>query len=78
MTGKYCPRGEIKKIETEMWNLKVKGYDVVAYNRRFQQLALMCSRMFPKEDLGLYVPSVITNMKVLAYPSAITLRGLAI
>nr|GEV68964.1 reverse transcriptase domain-containing protein [Tanacetum cinerariifolium] len=22
MTGKYCPRGEIKKIDTEMWNLK--------------------------------------------------------
>nr|GEZ86681.1 reverse transcriptase domain-containing protein [Tanacetum cinerariifolium] len=49
MTGKYCPRGEIKKIETEMWNLKVKGNDVVAYNRRFQQLALMCTRMFPEE-----------------------------
>nr|GFC22014.1 hypothetical protein [Tanacetum cinerariifolium] len=49
MTGKYCPKGEIKKIETEMWNLKVKGIDVVAYNRRFQQLALMCSRMFPEE-----------------------------
>ncbi|GJZ59949.1 putative reverse transcriptase domain-containing protein [Tanacetum coccineum] len=49
MTDKYCPRGEIKKIETEMWNLKVKGTDVVAYNRRFQQLALMCSRMFPEE-----------------------------
>nr|GEW87535.1 hypothetical protein [Tanacetum cinerariifolium] len=49
MTGKYCPRGEIKKIDTEMWNLKVKGNDVVAYNRRFQQLALMCSRMFPEE-----------------------------
>ncbi|GJV07906.1 reverse transcriptase domain-containing protein [Tanacetum coccineum] len=30
MTDKYCPRGEIKKIETEMWNLKVKGTDVVA------------------------------------------------
>ncbi|GJS05370.1 hypothetical protein Tco_0321878 [Tanacetum coccineum] len=44
-----CPRGEIKKIETEMWNLKVKGTDVVAYSRRFQQLALMCSRMFPEE-----------------------------
>nr|GFC09417.1 reverse transcriptase domain-containing protein [Tanacetum cinerariifolium] len=40
---------EIKKIETEMWNLKVKGTDVVAYNRRFQQLALMCPRMFPEE-----------------------------
>ncbi|GKB12900.1 putative reverse transcriptase domain-containing protein [Tanacetum coccineum] len=23
MTDKYCPRGEIKKIEFEMWNLKV-------------------------------------------------------
>ncbi|GJS82651.1 putative reverse transcriptase domain-containing protein [Tanacetum coccineum] len=23
MTDKYCPRGEIKKIETEMWNLKM-------------------------------------------------------
>ncbi|GJW80017.1 putative reverse transcriptase domain-containing protein [Tanacetum coccineum] len=43
------PGGEIKKIETEMWNLKVKGTDVVAYSRRFQQLALMCSRMFPEE-----------------------------
>ncbi|GJR03278.1 putative reverse transcriptase domain-containing protein [Tanacetum coccineum] len=49
MTDKYCPRGEIKKIETEMWNLKVRGTDVVAYSRRFQQLALMCSRMFPEE-----------------------------
>ncbi|GJS30660.1 putative reverse transcriptase domain-containing protein [Tanacetum coccineum] len=49
MTDKYCPRGEIKKIETEMWNLKVKGTDVVAYNRRFQQLALMYARMFPEE-----------------------------
>ncbi|GKD24145.1 reverse transcriptase domain-containing protein, partial [Tanacetum coccineum] len=49
MTDKYYPRGEIKKIETEMWNLKVKGTDVVAYSRRFQQLDLMCSRMFPEE-----------------------------
>ncbi|GKC06270.1 hypothetical protein Tco_0997880 [Tanacetum coccineum] len=49
MTDKYCLRGEIKKIETEMWNLKVKGTNVVAYNRQFQQLALMRSRMFPEE-----------------------------
>ncbi|GJU73719.1 reverse transcriptase domain-containing protein [Tanacetum coccineum] len=49
MTDKYCPRGEIKKIETEMWNLKVKGTDVVAYSQRFHQLALMCSRMFLEE-----------------------------
>ncbi|GKB77801.1 putative reverse transcriptase domain-containing protein [Tanacetum coccineum] len=46
MTDKHCPRGEVKKLEGEMWNLKVKGTDVVGYNQRFQELALMCARMF--------------------------------
>ncbi|GJZ04479.1 putative reverse transcriptase domain-containing protein [Tanacetum coccineum] len=50
MTDKYCPRGEVKKLEGEMWNLKVKGTDVVGYNQRFQELALMCARMFPEES----------------------------
>ncbi|GKC53580.1 reverse transcriptase domain-containing protein [Tanacetum coccineum] len=49
MTPKYCPRGEIKKLEIELWNLKVKGTDVLSYNQCFQELALMCSRMFPKK-----------------------------
>ncbi|GJW75612.1 reverse transcriptase domain-containing protein [Tanacetum coccineum] len=49
MTDKYCPRGEIKKLEVELWNLKVKGTNVVSYNQRFQELALMCARMFPEE-----------------------------
>ncbi|GKD95561.1 hypothetical protein Tco_1379458 [Tanacetum coccineum] len=30
MTNKYCLKGEIKKLEVEMWNLKVKGTDVDA------------------------------------------------
>ncbi|GJW45731.1 putative reverse transcriptase domain-containing protein [Tanacetum coccineum] len=50
MTDKYCPRGDIKKLEVEMWNLKVKGTDVVSYNQRFQELALMCARMFSEES----------------------------
>ncbi|GJS71303.1 hypothetical protein Tco_0704144 [Tanacetum coccineum] len=50
MTDKYCPRGEIKKLEVEMWNLKVKDTDVVGYNQRFQELALMCAQMFPEES----------------------------
>ncbi|GJW14314.1 hypothetical protein Tco_0018447 [Tanacetum coccineum] len=50
MTDKYCPRGEIKKLEVEMWNRKVKGTDVVSYNQRCQELALMCARMFPEES----------------------------
>ncbi|GJU85772.1 putative reverse transcriptase domain-containing protein [Tanacetum coccineum] len=49
MTDKYCPRGEIKKLEFKMWNLKVKGNDVVTYSQRFQELALMCDRMFLEE-----------------------------
>ncbi|GKA30066.1 putative reverse transcriptase domain-containing protein [Tanacetum coccineum] len=50
MTDKYCPRGEVKKLEGEMWDLKVKGTYVVGYNQGFQDLALMCARMFPKES----------------------------
>ncbi|GKE54144.1 hypothetical protein Tco_1489300 [Tanacetum coccineum] len=29
MTDKYCPRSKIKKLEIKIWNLKVKGTDVV-------------------------------------------------
>ncbi|GJZ23270.1 hypothetical protein Tco_0560729 [Tanacetum coccineum] len=29
MTDKYCPRGEIKKLEIKQWNLKVKETDEV-------------------------------------------------
>nr|GEX20319.1 putative reverse transcriptase domain-containing protein [Tanacetum cinerariifolium] len=50
MTDKYCPRGEIKKLETKLWNLKVKGTNVMSYNQRFQELAVMCDRMFLKES----------------------------
>nr|GEX16436.1 hypothetical protein [Tanacetum cinerariifolium] len=42
--------GEIKQLEVELWNLKVKGTDMVTYNQRFQELVLMCARMFPKES----------------------------
>ncbi|GKF44430.1 hypothetical protein Tco_0130982 [Tanacetum coccineum] len=49
MTDKYCPRNEMKKLEAELWNLKVKGTDVIVYNQRFQELALPCVRMFPEE-----------------------------
>ncbi|GJY36904.1 putative reverse transcriptase domain-containing protein [Tanacetum coccineum] len=50
MTDKYCPRTEIKKLEAELWNLKVKGTDVIGYNQHFQELALLCVRMFPEES----------------------------
>ncbi|GJW34585.1 putative reverse transcriptase domain-containing protein [Tanacetum coccineum] len=49
MTVKYCPRDEIKKLEIKIWNLKVKGTYVASYTLRFQELALMCGRMFHEE-----------------------------
>ncbi|GKA95212.1 putative reverse transcriptase domain-containing protein [Tanacetum coccineum] len=50
ITDKYCLRTEIKKLEVELWELKVKGTDVIGYNQRFQELALLCGRMFPEES----------------------------
>nr|GEZ29412.1 reverse transcriptase domain-containing protein [Tanacetum cinerariifolium] len=43
-------RGEIKKLEVELWNLKVKGTDITSYTLRFQELALLCRRRFPEES----------------------------
>ncbi|GKF62741.1 reverse transcriptase domain-containing protein, partial [Tanacetum coccineum] len=50
MTVKYCPRGEIKNLEIKLWNLKVKGTNISSYTLRFQELALMCGRMFHEES----------------------------
>ncbi|GJR65523.1 putative reverse transcriptase domain-containing protein [Tanacetum coccineum] len=49
LTDKYCPNGEIKKLEIELWNLKVRGNDVAAYTQRFQELALMCTKFLADE-----------------------------
>ncbi|GJS80009.1 reverse transcriptase domain-containing protein [Tanacetum coccineum] len=50
MTEVYYPRNEVQKIETELWNLAVKGNDLTAYTRRFQELVLLCTRMVPNEE----------------------------
>ncbi|GJS19095.1 putative reverse transcriptase domain-containing protein [Tanacetum coccineum] len=49
MTDKYCPLGEIQKLEIELWNLKVKGNDVPAYTERFQELTLICTKFCASE-----------------------------
>ncbi|GJU37698.1 putative reverse transcriptase domain-containing protein [Tanacetum coccineum] len=41
---------EIQKMETELWNLTVKGNDLTAYTQRFQELILLCTRMVPDEE----------------------------
>ncbi|GJY57999.1 reverse transcriptase domain-containing protein [Tanacetum coccineum] len=34
----------------EIWDLKVKGTDLTSYTQRFQELDLLCGRMFPEES----------------------------
>nr|GEU75018.1 putative reverse transcriptase domain-containing protein [Tanacetum cinerariifolium] len=49
MTDKSCPQGEIKKLEIELWNLKIKGNDVPAFIKRFQELTLICTKFVTNE-----------------------------
>nr|GFB28624.1 reverse transcriptase domain-containing protein [Tanacetum cinerariifolium] len=50
ITEKYYPQGELKKLEIELWNLKVKGNDVSTYTNRFQELTLMCTKFVANEN----------------------------
>ncbi|GKD40280.1 putative reverse transcriptase domain-containing protein [Tanacetum coccineum] len=49
LTDKYYPKGEIKKLEIELWNLRVRGNDVATYTQCFQELALMCTKFLADE-----------------------------
>nr|GEZ03587.1 reverse transcriptase domain-containing protein [Tanacetum cinerariifolium] len=49
LTDKYYPKGKIKKLKIQLWNLRVKGNDVAAYTQRFQELALMCTKFLADE-----------------------------
>ncbi|GKA05702.1 putative reverse transcriptase domain-containing protein [Tanacetum coccineum] len=50
MTKVYCPRNEIQKMETKLWNLTIKNNDLTAYTQRFQELTMMCTKMVPEEE----------------------------
>ncbi|GJY86455.1 putative reverse transcriptase domain-containing protein [Tanacetum coccineum] len=42
-------QGEIKKLEIELWNLKVKGNNVPTYTECFQELTLICTKFVANE-----------------------------
>nr|GFC79162.1 hypothetical protein [Tanacetum cinerariifolium] len=50
ITDKYCSQGELKKLEIELWNLKVKGNDVPTYTNHFQELTLICTKFVANEN----------------------------
>nr|GEX66206.1 retrovirus-related Pol polyprotein from transposon TNT 1-94 [Tanacetum cinerariifolium] len=43
-------RGEVKKLDIKLWNLKVKGNDVPTYTNRFQELTLICIKFVANEN----------------------------
>ncbi|GKG11070.1 putative reverse transcriptase domain-containing protein, partial [Tanacetum coccineum] len=63
--AEFCPIKEIQRIEHELWNLKVKEYDIVAYTQRFNELALMCSRIVEPErvKVNAYIRGLMDNIK---------------
>ncbi|GJR75442.1 putative reverse transcriptase domain-containing protein [Tanacetum coccineum] len=50
MAKVYCPRTEIQKTESKLWNLTVKNNDLATYTQRFQELTMLCTKMVPKEE----------------------------
>nr|GEX30529.1 hypothetical protein [Tanacetum cinerariifolium] len=60
----YFSRGEIKKLEIKLWNLKVKGNKVVSYTQRFQELTLMCTKFVAdeKEKVDKYIDGLFDNI----------------
>ncbi|GKD28757.1 putative reverse transcriptase domain-containing protein [Tanacetum coccineum] len=65
MTAEFCPAEERQRIENELWNLKVKKYNMVAYTQRFNELALMCPRMVEPESMKIdaYIRGLSDNIK---------------
>nr|GEY59999.1 hypothetical protein [Tanacetum cinerariifolium] len=45
----YEQEGEVKKLEIELCNLKVRDNDIPAYTNHFQELALICSKFVSNE-----------------------------
>nr|GEV59681.1 hypothetical protein [Tanacetum cinerariifolium] len=58
----YCPRNEIQKIETELWNLTVKGNDLTAYTKRLQDTICIANQLIDKKLQG-YVAKSAKNKR---------------
>ncbi|GJZ55117.1 putative reverse transcriptase domain-containing protein [Tanacetum coccineum] len=65
MTAEFCPAEELQRMENELWNLKVKEYNMVAYTQRFNELALMYPRMVEPESVKVdaYIRGFSDNIK---------------
>ncbi|GJT65062.1 putative reverse transcriptase domain-containing protein [Tanacetum coccineum] len=65
MTEDFCPIEEIQRMEHELWNLKVKDFDITTYTKRFHELAQLCPEMVPTErkKIEAYIRGLTDNIK---------------
>nr|GFC68922.1 hypothetical protein [Tanacetum cinerariifolium] len=49
MKEEFCPPEEIHRMEVELWNLRVKDSNIVAYTQRFNELVLLCPEAVPSK-----------------------------
>ncbi|GJU99440.1 putative reverse transcriptase domain-containing protein [Tanacetum coccineum] len=69
MTEEFCPVEEVQRMEHELWNLKVKEFDITAYTKRFHELVQLCLEMVPserKENRGFNSGGLTDNIKAQA------------
>nr|GEX09538.1 hypothetical protein [Tanacetum cinerariifolium] len=65
MTKVYCPRNEVQKMESKLWNLTVKNNDLAVYTQIFQELTMLCTKMVPEEEdqIERYVGGLLDNIQ---------------
>nr|GEY24515.1 hypothetical protein [Tanacetum cinerariifolium] len=65
MTEEFCPNEEIQRMERELWNLRVKDYNITAYTQRFNELIFLCPEMVPteKKKIEAYIHRLSVNIK---------------
>nr|GEZ36643.1 hypothetical protein [Tanacetum cinerariifolium] len=64
MMDKYYPQGELKNLDIELSNLKVKGNDVLTYTNHFQELTLICTKFIANENekIDKYISGLLDNI----------------
>nr|GEW08710.1 putative reverse transcriptase domain-containing protein [Tanacetum cinerariifolium] len=65
MTAEFCPIEEVQRMRHELWNLRVKEYNIVAYTQRLNEITLMCLRMVEPERVKVdaYIRGLTDNIK---------------
>ncbi|GJT98649.1 putative reverse transcriptase domain-containing protein [Tanacetum coccineum] len=65
MTEEFCPIEEIQRMEHELWNLKVKDFDISTYTQRFHELVQLCPEMVltERKKIKAYIRGLTDNIK---------------